>query len=92
MNYTRSYFTDIPALKSVVQRETASGFELSNNVDVSVLTSNFRAVRGRPVLCAILDEVAFLRDEKSATPDVELFKALEPATATPSSSMIIGIS
>jgi hypothetical protein len=79
-------------LKSVVQRETASGFELSNNVDVSVLTSNFRAVRGRPVLCAILDEVAFLRDEKSATPDVELFKALEPATATPSSSMIIGIS
>jgi hypothetical protein len=36
--------------------------------------------------------VAFLRGETSATPDVELFKALEPATATLSSSMIIGIS
>ena len=33
-------------------------------VDVAVMTSNFRSVRGRPILCAILDEVAFLRDEK----------------------------
>jgi hypothetical protein len=92
LNYTRAFFSDIPSLSAMVQRETASGFELSNNVDVSVLTSNYRAVRGRPVLCAILDEVAFLRDETSATPDIELFKALEPATATLSSSMIIGIS
>ena len=59
---------------------------------MAVLTSNYRAVRGRPVLCAILDEVAFLRDEASATPDIELFKALEPATATLSTSMIVGIS
>jgi hypothetical protein len=92
LNYTRAFFSDVGLLKGMVQRETAGGFELSNSVDVAVLTSNYRAVRGRPVLCAILDEVAFLRDEASATPDIELFKALEPATATLSTSMIVGIS
>jgi hypothetical protein len=28
-----------------------------------------RTVRGRPILCAIFDEIAFWRDENSATPD-----------------------
>ena len=31
---------------------------------------------------AIIDEAAFLRDETSANPDLELYSALIPATAT----------
>src|SRR6476660_7240832 len=31
------------------------------------VSNSFRSVRGRPVLCAILDESAFWRDESSAT-------------------------
>ena len=58
LNYARAYFTDIPLLQGMVERETAFGFELNNKIDIAVSTNSFRAVRGRPVLCAILDEIA----------------------------------
>lgn len=92
LNYTRSFFTDIDLLKGMVQRETATGFELTNSVDVTISTNSFRSVRGRPILCAILDETAFWRDETSATPDEETYKALRPALASIPGSIIIGIS
>jgi hypothetical protein len=53
LNYTRSFFTDIPLLQHMVERETATGFELTNSVDVAISTNSFRSVRGRPILCAI---------------------------------------
>lgn len=92
LNYSRSFFTDIDLLKGLVQRTTATGFELKNNVDVAVSTNSFRAVRGRPILCAILDETAFWRDETSANPDEETYKAIRPALASIPGSIIIGIS
>jgi len=93
LNYVRSYFIDIPLLAGMVQRETANGFELSNGIDVSVATSNFRSVRGRAILLCVFDELAFFRDESTTKPDVELYKAITPALATLApNSMIIGIS
>lgn len=92
LNYVRSYFADIPLLQAMVERETAQGFELNNLVDVAISTNSFRAVRGRPVLCAIFDEIAFWRDETSATPDEEVYRAIKPALATMPNSTIIGIS
>ncbi|WP_298106321.1 hypothetical protein [Bradyrhizobium sp.] len=91
LNYVRSYFTDIPLLAGMVTRETAEGFELNNGVDVAVGTNSFRAVRGRPILLAVLDELAYWRDENSAKPDEELYKAITPALAT-LDGMIVGIS
>jgi hypothetical protein len=80
-------------LAGVVTGETAEGFSLNNGVDIAVGTNSFRSVRGRPILLAVLDEVAFWRDENSAKPDEELFKAIEPALAILAPhSMIIGIS
>jgi hypothetical protein len=92
LGYTKSFFTDIPALASMVVRETKFGFELSNSVDVIVGTNDFRAVRGRAIACAILDECAFYSAENSANPDVELYRALTPGMATLPGSMLIGIS
>ena len=91
-NYIASYFADIPMLNGMIERETAQGFELSNRIDVMVGTNSFRAVRGRPVLMAILDEVAFWRDDSSASPDVETYNAIKPGLATMPGSMIVGIS
>jgi hypothetical protein len=79
-------------LASLVTRSTAIGFQLRNSVDIEVSTNNFRSVRGRPFALAILDECAFYMSENSATPDIELFKAIEPGMATLPNSMIIGIS
>src|SRR5690349_122521 len=92
LNYTRSFFTDIPMLQGMIERETAYGFELNNKIDIAVSTNSFRAVRGRPVLLAILDECAFWRADDSANPDTETYQALKPGLATMPGSMVIGIS
>jgi len=57
--YIRSYFADIPPLRAMVMRETVTGVELDNGVDIAIATNTFRSVRGRSLLCAILDEAAF---------------------------------
>jgi hypothetical protein len=94
LNYTRSYFQNIPPFKSLVQRETANGFQLKNGVDVVVNTNSFRSARGIALLTGILDECAFYMDEHSARPDVATYRALVPATATllDHGAMIVGIS
>lgn len=88
LSYTRAYFSECPPLSGMVQRETQSGFELNNGVDIAVLTNDFRAVRGRTLLCAILDEIAF---ETSSRPDTETYRALKPGLATLRNSLLIGI-
>jgi hypothetical protein len=92
LNYTKSYFSDIELLKCMEKRKTANGVELTNGVDIAISTNSFRSVRGRPILCAILDELAFWRDENSANPDEETYKAIKPALASIPGSMVIGIS
>jgi hypothetical protein len=93
LDYTKSYFREIDLLKAMVQNDDrAADFELNNGVDVAVLTNNFRAVRGRPILCAVFDELAFWRDESSASPDEELYRAIKPGLASLPNSMIVGIS
>ena len=90
--YVKGYFETIPALKALVTRITADTIELSNEVVIEIHTSSFRAVRGRSILCAILDEAAFFRDENFASPDVELHAALSPGLARVKNSMLIIIS
>ena len=93
LRYTKAYFERIPMLSGLVTRETIDGLELSNNVELSVLAGNFRSVRGRSIACAILDEVAYWRDDtSSASPDSETYNALVPGLATIPGSMIVAIS
>ena len=86
-----SYF-DEPIFSKLVKRRTADTIELTNGFALEVATSRGRSVRGRTVIAAILDEVAFFRDESSSNPDTEVYEALKPATATIDGAMIIGIS
>ena len=92
LGYTRSYFSDVPLMAGMVTRETVNGFELSSGVDITIATNNFRSVRGRTVLCAVLDECAFYRDENSASPDVETYRAIMPGMTTLPNALLIGIS
>jgi hypothetical protein len=92
LNYTRAYFERIPMLRELVTREVADGFELNTGADVSVMSSNFRSVRGRSVALAILDECAFWRSEESSSPDIEVYGALVPGLATIPGAMLIGMS
>ncbi len=53
--------------------------------------NSFRSIRGRTLVACIFDEVALWRDEVSATPDVEVYRAVLPALMT-TKGMLIGIS
>jgi hypothetical protein len=89
--YVRALLTEVPALRPLVVSESAEVIELRHRVRIEVRSSSYRRVRGVTLLAAILDEVAFLRDEASALPDVELYRALKPALAT-TGGVILGIS
>ena len=81
--YIRGLFKTSPILSKMIVSETAESISLANRVDVIVSTNDFRSIRGNPVLCAILDEVAFYCvDTEAANPDIGLFRAIEPALGT----------
>jgi hypothetical protein len=66
---------------------------LSNNTSIEVLTNDHRAIRGRTLLCADLDEVAHWQTESpSIAPDLETYRAIMPSLATLPSATLIGIS
>lgn len=90
--YIAASFTESAILSRLVTRQTEEGLDLANDVEVIVSTNSFRAVRGRAVICGVMDELAYWRDESSANPDHETYTALEPALATLPGSMLIGIS
>ncbi len=73
----------IPLLASLVERETQETLDLSNGITVEILAGNFRTIRGRTVVTALLDEEAFWpTDEGLANPDVEVVNAIRPSMAT----------
>ncbi len=91
LNYIKSFYSGVPYLKRMVEREVATGLELNNGVEIIVAQNDYRAVRGRAVALAIFDELAFWRSESSASPDVEVLSAIRPSLMTVS-GLVIGIS
>lgn len=92
LNYVRAFFERLPLLTSLKKRETLTGLELTNGVEIVVATNSFRAVRGRAIVLAILDEAAYWRDDRYASPDKETYNAIKPGLATLPGSMIVVIS
>jgi hypothetical protein len=85
---------EIPLIRPLVLGKrfnvrNAPGVELDGRVTIEVHTTNFRVVRGYTIVAAILDEIAFWRDETSANPDVEIVAALKPAMATVPGSIML---
>jgi hypothetical protein len=71
-----------PILQSLVWNVTASEIELHGRVTIEVVTRSYRTIRGRSVCVAILDELAFWRDDDSANPDSEVLNAVRASMAT----------
>jgi phage terminase large subunit-like protein len=71
-----------PILQSLVLNVTASEIELKGGVTIEVVTRSYRTVRGRSVCVAVLDELAFWRDDDSANPDSEVLNAVRASMAT----------
>jgi hypothetical protein len=87
-------FEEIPTLRAMLVKGGigSDSIELKNRVTIEVRTNSYRSVRGRGILCCILDECAFYRDERGANPDVELHAAISPGLARVPDAMLILIS
>lgn len=90
--YIKGFFEKPLLREQLTKRQTADTIELKNGFAIEVTTSDQRRVRGRTVVASLMDEVAFWRSENTSSPDVDVFRALKPATATMPGAMIIGIS
>ena len=71
-----------PILQSLVLNVTAGEIELKGGITIEVVTRSYRSVRGRSVCVAVLDELAFWRDDDSANPDSEVLNAVRASMAT----------
>jgi hypothetical protein len=75
-SYIRAMLSSFP---DCVTRETADELWLANGACIGVKTASFRALRGFSVAFACLDEMAFLRDERSANPAEEIITSILPS-------------
>jgi hypothetical protein len=80
--YCVGFLTASPLLADQIEAVTADEIRLKGGIVIAVHTNNFRTVRGRTLLACIFDECAFWRDETTAQPDVETYRAVLPALAT----------
>jgi len=71
----------VPLLKQMIERETATSFDLDNSVTIEVHTASFKSTRGYAIIAALCDEAAYWPTEDSADPDFEIINALKPGMA-----------
>jgi hypothetical protein len=90
-NYALAFIQSSPVLSQQLVSATTDEIRLAGNIVIAVHPNNFRTVRGRTLLAAIFDEVAYWRDETSAAPDIETYRAVLPALST-TGGPLIGIS
>lgn len=88
--YIFSIFEESPMLSTLVERQTSTDLNLKNGIDVAILSSDFRSIRGFTCPVVILDEVAFFNSEGSR-PDDEILRAVRPTLIT-LNGILIGIS
>lgn len=80
--YIKGIFKSSPTLRSMISAEKSEELELRNSATILVKAASFRSLRGMTIGLFIGDEVAFWRDETSASPDREILTAVRPALQT----------
>jgi hypothetical protein len=89
--YVKGFLEASPALQREVVSVKRMEIELRNGIVIAVHSNSFRTSRGRTCVASVLDEVAWWRDDSSANPDIETYRAILPSLAT-TNGMLIGIS
>lgn len=80
LNYCRGILYSSPLLKGMIVAETADSIDLCNGAIIQIRTASFRSVRGPAYIGAVLDELAFFRDnDVAANPASEIIAAISPA-------------
>ena len=83
--YIRGVLDTVPELAREVDGSTSDRIVLKNGVEIQIATSDYKSVRGRTVVAAVLDEFAFFMSDDA----IEVMRALRPAMATQPDAKII---
>jgi hypothetical protein len=89
LKYVKGFFASSPVLRSMLVGDLKEKIELSNGISIEILTSDYRAVRGKTLIAVLWDEVAFNSGDSN---DQETLNALRPGMASIPDSVLIGLS
>lgn len=89
MSYLKAFIVDHPLLADRVAKSSDEKITLTNGIIIEVVTSSYKAVRGRTILIALCDEAAFWSREDGSNPASEVIKALRPSMATVKRSLML---
>jgi hypothetical protein len=89
MRYALGLLKAVPMLAQLIESETRESIDLRNRVTIEIHTASFRSTRGYSIAAALLDELAFWRQEESTDPDSEIIAAIRPAMATIPGAMLL---
>ena len=92
-NFVHGILHSSKLLKRMIIGETKSVIQLSNGVDIEIVTSSYKHVRGYSIVAGVADEVAFWWiDSDSVNSDKEVLAALRPGLARVPGSVLFVIS
>lgn len=90
LDYIWALISNTPMLASLDARRLGDAIYLNNDISIEILAANYRTLRGRTVVTALIDESAFLDAGDSAQSDEELIRAVLPAMSTiPSAKLVV---
>ena len=90
MRYIKGLLQSVPMLAQLIEAERQEGIDLSNRLTIEVHSASFRTTRGYTIVAALLDELAFWRnDEGSSNPDHEIISSIRPSMATVPNAMLL---
>jgi hypothetical protein len=90
--YVVGLLRSVPALAALIESETKESVALATGITIEVISASIAAPRGRAYALVIIEEAAFLPQDQSANPDVELLRAVRPALARVSGSLLAVVS
>ena len=86
----RELFNSSKMLRAQVAEDTERNMKLKNNVEIRVLASDARNLRGPSIAgAALLDEFNFLRGEDGPRSDYKIIEALQPKVRACNARLII---
>jgi hypothetical protein len=88
-SYAAGFFEASPILRREIAEVVGDEIRLRNGVVITTLAADYRSLRGRTLLLAVLDEAAFLSDENAKGSDLELARALLPGLATTNGMLLV---
>src|SRR4029077_8153231 len=77
--YVKGFLLSSPLLAGQIEGVNRDEIMLKGGICISVTTNSFRTSRGATILACIGDEVAYWKDESSADPDIETYRAVLPS-------------